>query len=842
MKKILLFLLALSMVFPVIGAAAAEDTLYIFAAPDGNDSNPGTFAAPVATLKKACELASASASAVITLKGGTYKTTEKAKLNGAKNITIKSHNNEKVTFTGAEKLNPTLFEKVTDTAVLERIVEKNAREKIVSIDMKAAGVDDLGEINMYGFDIPGSSLMPQLIVDNKFQTLARYPDNGYMIITEVVDEGPDRINSPDKITSNTLQNFEGEGFSIRTDDARFKNWTQANDVWAFGYFRYDWAENALPCTIDFKNNIFKSNYPCLWGVSKNQRFYCFNLLEEISVPGEFYIDRETGIMYLYPQSDINGNTDIEFINFKDNFLTITDSENIKIDGITFENSLEKGITVKNSRNIDISDCGFEHIIGTVIDLAENVCNCTVADCTFTEIGAMGVNISETCGDRTTLTPGNCAVENCVFKGIQRIRATQAPAINLRGVSNRASHNEISDSASIAIWFGGNDHIIEYNNIYDVCKDTADTGAVYGGADWAARGNEIRYNYIHDISLIDNNTGMNTQAIYLDDLFSSAKVYGNIIENVSSIALYGGGRYNTFENNIAVNCKKPFVFDARGTTWQLDLTKEGGARRTALLKFPYNTGIWAEKYPELSGILNDEPELPKHNTIKNNIFINSAGMDLDESVIKYGTVENNTEDLKTDIFTDYKSGDLTLKENSSVSEKLPDFKAIDFKSIGVQEKTAKEKSADAILSSSVILKLNTASAYVFGNKTSVDSDNPAVMPKIINDRTLVPVRFIAESLGGEVSWNDAKKKVGITLNGKTIELVLGKAEISVNGRTNTLDVPAQSIEGRTMLPLRAVTEALGMDVFWDNSGLIVVSGTEILTENDNDIIASVLELF
>ena len=52
---------------------------------------------------------------------------------------------------------------------------------------------------------------------------------------------------------------------------------------------------------------------------------------------------------------------------------------------------------------------------------------------------------------------------------------------------------------MAIVFGGNEHLIEFNEIHDVCHESNDAGAIYGGRDWTMRGTVIRYNYFHDIS-------------------------------------------------------------------------------------------------------------------------------------------------------------------------------------------------------------------------------------------------------------------------------------------------------------------------------------------------------
>ncbi len=94
------------------------------------------------------------------------------------------------------------------------------------------------------------------------------------------------------------------------------------------------------------------------------------------------------------------------------------------------------------------------------------------------------------------------------------------------------------------------------------------------------------------------------------------------------------------------------------------------------------------------------------------------------------------------------------------------------------------------------------------------------PIIKNDRTLVPIRFIVESLGGKIQWNPKERKVTIELNGNTIELWIDNPKAKVNGKTVWIDPNNPEVKpiivepGRTMIPLRFVLEALGANVVWD----------------------------
>lgn len=85
-----------------------------------------------------------------------------------------------------------------------------------------------------------------------------------------------------------------------------------------------------------------------------------------------------------------------------------------------------------------------------------------------------------------------------------------------------------------------------------------------------------------------------------------------------------------------------------------------------------------------------------------------------------------------------------------------------------------------------------------------------------NRVLIPVRFVSEEIGAKVDWNEAKKQVTITKNGKTIVLTIGSKRVIVDGKTITIDVAAFTSQNRTYVPIRFVSEAFGAKVSWDDA--------------------------
>jgi hypothetical protein len=95
------------------------------------------------------------------------------------------------------------------------------------------------------------------------------------------------------------------------------------------------------------------------------------------------------------------------------------------------------------------------------------------------------------------------------------------------------------------------------------------------------------------------------------------------------------------------------------------------------------------------------------------------------------------------------------------------------------------------------------------------------PQVINGRTLVPMRKIFEELGAAISWDDATKTVTAIKGDIVIQLTIGNKKVNVNGVDQVLDVPGTIVNGRTMVPLRFVSEGLKSKVDWDSGTRTVV---------------------
>ncbi len=118
---------------------------------------------------------------------------------------------------------------------------------------------------------------------------------------------------------------------------------------------------------------------------------------------------------------------------------------------------------------------------------------------------------------------------------------------------------------------------------------------------------------------------------------------------------------------------------------------------------------------------------------------------------------------------------------------------------------------------IIFNIGRASYYVNNQRLEMDA-----APIIIEGRAFLPIRYLAEVIGAEVGWNQYEKKATVTFKGKDIELWIGKYTARVDGEPKLIDsqnikvVPVVIPPGRTMLPLRFISENLGCKVDWNSN--------------------------
>lgn len=175
---------------------------------------------------------------------------------------------------------------------------------------------------------------------------------------------------------------------------------------------------------------------------------------------------------------------------------------------------------------------------------------------------------------------------------------------------------------------------------------------------------------------------------------------------------------------------------------------------------------------------------------------------------YGITPNNTKILLSYPYAvDWK---LSSSKFGTVDPNIPAFNAV---SAGDVEITV----SSGNISTKTTLHIIDLTVKVNNKEIQFPDQNPYINKE---QRTMVPVRFISEGLGAEVKWDNATRTVIIKSQDKIINLTIGESKALVNGNSIAFDTKAEIKNGRTMVPLRFVSEVLGAEVKWDNENRTV----------------------
>ncbi len=615
---------ALAILLVAAGSAMAGE---IWVSPGGDDSAPGTRERPLASPHGAREVARAQIKAgqgvEIILRGGNYELPAPLELGAGDSgtrqapVVWRAANGEDVRLGAGRTVAG--WRLISDAAVRERL-DPAVRDRVLELDLKGLGITDYGTMSG-GFGKAGNAGL-ELFVDDAPTSISRYPDDGFIAISEVL--GPTEVN---------VRGIRGRMEGIfRAGDGRVSRWAEEKAPMAMGYWFWDWAdERQAIASIDPGNATLTLAGPGhTYGYRKGQYFYGFNLLCEIDHPGEWYLDRKTGRIYLLPQEKETPRRTM--VSRLPSVVTFKKAANISLRGLVLEGARDHAVNVTDCDGIEVAGCTIRNSGKWGVRVAGGS-HCAVRGCEISGTGDGGVSLSG--GDRATLTPCGHTVENCRIHNYSRWDRTYQPGISLNGVGCRAAHNLIHDAPHQAMNFAGNDHLIEFNEIHSVCQETNDAGAIYGWNDWAARGHRIRYNYLHEISGLH---GKGANGIYLDDNFSAATIEGNIFRGVERAVHLGGGRDHQVLNNLFVDCRKALHIDARGMGWRAFGFDE---LKKKLELWPYRSEPWSARYPQLLTLLSDEPMAPKGIVVARNIFVDCPSWnDIEPKAKPFVTMTDN----------------------------------------------------------------------------------------------------------------------------------------------------------------------------------------------------------
>lgn len=662
----------------VWSAALAAGAVEWHVAPNGLDSNPGTAEAPFATLGRAREQVRTArlespipaGGATIWIHGGTYALASSLVLTvedsgtSDRRVYFRAVQGEEVRLIGGRALPVEAFAPVTDAAVQARL-DAAAQPNVRCVDLKALGITNLGALPD---EFEGAPSVPELFFNDTRMTLARWPNEGWAEIAEVVESGPAPWR---KYESDKLPVFGYAG-------DRPSRWATAPGVWLEGYWCFDWScETIKLASIDAAKRRITlakpSNYGLGHGNPAARRYVALNLLEELDSPGEYFIDRDAGRLYFWPPSTVEG-ARIVLSTLNEPVISLEGASFVVLRGLTVETCGGIAIRIQGGRNNRVVGCTVRNTgLGGIS--VEGGQEHRVTACDVYDVGTFGLRMEG--GDRPTLTPcGHEAVNNHVYR-VSRRQHTHAYNVHIGGVGVRLANNLISDAPHQAIGLGGNDHVIEFNEICRSGMETDDSGAFYMGRNPSERGSVLRYNFWHDIG---SKLSHGSCAVYFDDGAGGQTVYGNVFYraaggNFGAVFLHGG-HDNIVENNVFVECKRAIGHvpwnDAMWNEWLTgSLWKTRLLQEVDITKAPY-----VDRYPALVDYF-EPTKRPRTNRADRNVAV-SCGSFIDGN---WSQSDNFLTDTDPG-FKDAKALNFALRGDSEVFKKIVGFEPIPFDKIGL----------------------------------------------------------------------------------------------------------------------------------------------------------------
>lgn len=670
---------------------------FLYVSTEGSDRNAGTKARPFRTFEKARDVIRSKkkenvfpkGGITVFIRGGTYYMdspfTLTAEDSGTPDgpIVYRAYPGEKVRLIGGVFLSR--FCPVTDTEVLNRIPQE-AHTKVLQVDLKAAGITNYGKLYPRGYgstyQCDASPLWGQpypsaaeLFYKDKRMELARWPNEGWARTGDTALPGL-------KLETYSYGVYNKAG-KFRYIGNRPERWKGEDEIWMKGYWSQTYEQHhRLVKDIDTGTKIITLDAKPRPEVCRGFPYFAYNILGELDRPGEWYLDRKTGILYFWPPGDFKNN-DIWLSTLAGSVVTTQGASYTVFHDLLIEGSWEYGIHM-TAGNYNLISKSTVRNTGKAAILVEGGRYDSIVGCDIYGTGDGGI-ILEVGEENRKMSRGRLAyfskdlepvghlVENCHIHHINQVGGGYGAGVYLGGCGQRMRNNLIHDNSYQAVHFRGNDHLIEYNEVYDVSHEPRDHGVFYINESSRSiagyRGNVIRFNFVHHIcSHQSPHETQGLSGLYLDGVIpAGVTAYGNMFYKFDGLSIYsGGGRDCRFENNLFIDCKTAISQgDRQGYLLNEDLKKRWIENVSEVLEYPR----WRERFPQLIGTLEEEPlGLPINNVYQTNIAtgIKDDFLSIPTGIEKYQVISCNWTDKNGNpFFMDRDNRDFRLAYGSPV---------------------------------------------------------------------------------------------------------------------------------------------------------------------------------
>lgn len=577
------------------------------------------------------------------MRGGVYYVTDTVNMSYSAKwyepLRISAYRNESVTINGGTDIKLSDMTAASDSFT-DKIVDKPVQGKILQYSLKAAGITDYGEISRRGHLVSADKeAQAELSLDGTVQKLAGWPNDGFV-----------GLKSVDKYGTRSKSGI-ADGCSFTVDYDRPSQWSRQSEVWLSGTLGPNYEFDYYPVSsFDNENRRLYLREGAVMKYYTSPYFRFENIPEELDSPGEYYIDREDGILYFYPPENTDKNAVLTLTMPTHSTLNTSVNSLIRLDGcrnIIFENLTFKGgrgsaVTGNNNHGISFINCDINSFgaHGIRLDASDKI---TLRNNRIHDVGQNGIEFTR-CGNYDKIIPNYNLVCNNDIYNFARLERSYKAGINFgyRCVGASAARNHIHDGPHAGMIFYGVNNEIYGNEFDNLVTEFSDMDALYANNSnypWE-RGNRIYGNYFHDIgkSSMNGVHQINVRAIRTDNKGCGLNVFGNLFvgigdgNNNNIGAVTAEGTHNRIVNNLFVDCNETYIntqkyvektADENGCLYGDNDTINGV--KVSELKKGMDTylPVYGKYFPELYDFFKEHPNFSKTNEFKNNITVNIA---------------------------------------------------------------------------------------------------------------------------------------------------------------------------------------------------------------------------
>ena len=493
-------------------------------------------------------------------------------------------------------------------------------------------------------------------------------------------------------------------------NASFLGWTDAADVWFHGHWWWDWNDYYLPSGgWDAATGVVRVAAPLPSGnLSGAARYYALGSLCALDAEGEYHLNRSSGALYWLPPAGADPRA--ASVSLLPTLISGAGVSNFYVGGLSLWGSRGTAVDFSGGANVSVVNCTVAHAGLHGIVVGGSGGGALVAGNVVRGTGGRGVSVASA-APRAQLAPSGDRVADNVVHDFERVCLTYAFGVAAEGPGVVVERNEVFNSGHACATIQGNNALFRWNVLHHCTMDTFDNAALYWYPnDWTRWNVTVSENFFYLNGFAATPCNFRTSCLrasaYMDNAGAGASMWGNVIwqplpgspfpvdawhSAPKWVAINNdGGRDTAIVNNLVVDAANTTYNSGGGLAWpsfgQLD---NSSALYAAMRAVNWSGGAFAAAYPRLAALQDfvapaprcrDNPRCPPApfgNAVARNVVVNASGVILmppGEGV--FDTANFNVSNNLFNVDPRFVEGDPRAALNFELAPDSPAYTALD----------------------------------------------------------------------------------------------------------------------------------------------------------------------